>query len=92
MNPHKAELLAKLVAGQFEDLVNTNAEGIVSSIAVAEDGKLTVSLSAKLTLVNDRLFSKATITFGLRRKEATDDSIRWDDPNQGKLEMEVRSE
>ena len=80
--------LSELVTSQLADLVNQNADGIAEAIADAEDGKLGVSLSVKLQLVTDRLFSKSQLTYGLRRKMAVDDSILWDDPNQQPLPME----
>ena len=84
--------LSELVTGQLVDLVNSNADGIADAIAAAEDGKLGVSLSVKLQLVTQRLFSKSQLTYGVRRKEAVDDSILWDDPNQQPLPMEVKNE
>jgi hypothetical protein len=80
--------LSELVNGQLADLVNQNADGIAEAIADAEDGKLGVSLSVKLQLVTDRLFSKSQLVYGLRRKMAVDDSIKWDS-NQQPLPMEV---
>jgi hypothetical protein len=87
MTTKRLRQLSELVAGQLVDLVNQNADGIAEAIAAAEDGKLGVSLSTKLQLVTDRLFSKSQLTYGLRRKTAVDDSIKWGDDQQTELEV-----
>lgn len=68
-----------------QSLTQENAAEIARALSEAEDGKLTVSMSFKLTRTKDRLFCKSTLAFSQKFTSESEDSIAVSDPQQPKL-------
>ena len=80
-----ADTLSELAGKQLRDLINARASDIQAALDGAEDCKLTVGLSCKLTIVKDRLYCTSSMRFGVPTTDEVEGSAEIDDPTAPKL-------
>lgn len=71
------------LAAAVAELVRANSAEIETGLAESKDGKLTVSISCKLTQVGGKTNGKVKIAFS--QKHSDEDEFMTDDPNQPEL-------
>lgn len=81
-----ADAVIKLVSDQAAGLLTANGDGITEELLAAEDSKLTVSLSLKLSLVAGKVYSTASVSFSRKFRDEIEGSADAD-PNQEKLAL-----
>lgn len=81
------ESLLALLQEHITDLLNQNTSGICEKLTAAPDGKLSVSIGLKLTLINGKAFLKARIGYAEKHQDETEGSAKLidPDPEQAKL-------
>lgn len=79
--------LQQLVSGQAVDLLNANVDGIANELRESIDGKLSVSISFKVTLAGDRLLSTGGLGYSRKFKCEIEGSADIDDPKQLRLKL-----
>jgi len=82
-----ADKLAVMLIEQCSGLIGDNAPQIYATLLDVEDNKLTVGLSAKLTIVSGRLYATSKLAFATKHQDETEGNvlIGEEDPDQIKL-------
>lgn len=78
--------IENLMTESLTDLVAQNAESIKAALLEAEDGKLTINLNSKLTLIGPKLFAKCGLSYSRKWTDEVEGSADVDE-NQTKLEL-----
>jgi hypothetical protein len=81
------EAISILLAQHATELINANADGIADELKRAEEGKLSVSLSFKVTLLGDRLYSAASLAYSRKFHDEIEGNVEIEDPKQPKLKL-----
>lgn len=79
--------LNKLLTDQVGELIDANTLTIAEELRTSEDGKLTISLSTKLTLVGSRLYAGTSLSFARKWKSEVEASVEVEDPKQPGLKF-----
>lgn len=80
------EQLEKLLDDNTADLIAQNVDNIRAALLESEDGKQTVSINCKLTLVGTKLYAKSSLSYSRKWTDEVEGSADVDD-NQLKLEV-----
>jgi hypothetical protein len=86
LNTAMTDQIEHLMTESLTDLVAQNAESIKAALLESDDGKLTVNLNAKLTLIGPKLFAKCGLSYSRKWTDEVEGSADVDD-NQTKLEL-----
>jgi hypothetical protein len=67
------------------DLIANNASLIATELRESPEGKLTVSIPVKLTLIGSRIYTAGSLSYSRKFTDETESMVEFSDPNQAKL-------
>ncbi len=81
------EPLIQLIQSQAADLINANGSTIAQELESNPEGKLSVGITMKLSLVTGMLFASSSLSFSRKFNDDVQGSVRVSDsdPKQEKL-------
>jgi hypothetical protein len=85
-------LISDLIAENVGAVVRDNADAIESELKSSDTGKLTISLPVKLTLVNNRVYLTAGLTYSRKFSDEVEASVELADPMQPELPAQAVTE
>lgn len=77
--------ICTILRRQAIERIDANASTIAQTLGNADDGKLTVSISLKLTKLQGKLAVDSAISYGLKVKDEGEDIIELPDEQQPDL-------
>ena len=83
--PNISDELETKLKRAFGEISAANITSITEELTNAEDGKITVGFSVKLTLLNGRVFGNGALSYSRRFKDEIE--FATDDPKQTKLNI-----
>jgi hypothetical protein len=85
------EALSILLAQQATDLINQNVDGFAGELKADPEGKMSISLSFKVTLMRELICSTGGLAYARKFKDEVQGTAPIEDPQQPKLGIEDKS-
>lgn len=77
--------ISGLIIDSVTNVVNANSDSIEQELRDSTEGKLTVSLPVKLTLVGSRVYLTASLAYSRKFTDEVEAMLELEDPSQPKL-------
>jgi hypothetical protein len=79
--------LSALLAKQATDLINQNVDGFANELKADPEGKVSLALSFKVTLMRDLICSTGGLAYSRKFKDEVQGTAAIEDPHQPKLDI-----